>query len=183
MPGLATALDTAPTLRSDAQAACSPLRAMADTMVQIGRQLQAGLAAADSAALRAGAQRLQGQLFLSASQLLPLWRDLGHDHAVVDQAEVRLDQLRHLVDMVLQHGADDTLLLARSAVLVQELQQHQRRQQALLRALCAVLAPADLQALAALWQAESRRLQQGWQRGAAPAMDNEDADPVGQPAR
>lgn len=136
-----------------------------------------------AAAWQAALQRLQVHLHLVASQLLPLWRDRCVDGGAVDRAEVRLAQLRRLVDETLAAGPDDPLAPARCAVLLEGLQQQRVRTVVLLRALDAV-APADmLAALADLWAGEGQRLRTLLDQGQSAGFENEDADPVGRPPR
>lgn len=128
-------------------------------------------------------QQLKVHLFLTASQLLPLWRDLCRDTRPVDSAEFRLARLDALTDEALRTGADDPMTQARHAVLAEDLRQHHDRYSAVLRALETVVEDDSLLLLTDLWGHESERLRHAQRQGLPLRMDNEDADPVGQPPR
>jgi hypothetical protein len=157
------------------------LRVVGAQVAQLIRQLQAGLACADRTGLQRTAHQVRNHLFLCASQLIPAWRGLSTDSAELDQVEVRLDQLRHLVDTVLARGPDDVMQAARCAVLCDEMNRHRIRIAWPLQALDKALDAAALQALGMVWIAESERLELARRQGRVPDMDNEDADPVGLP--
>ncbi|MDT7835093.1 hypothetical protein [Aquabacterium sp. OR-4] len=126
---------------------------------------------------------LSVHLFLTASQLLPLWRELCADTRSVDRAEVRLELLRGLTEQALGAGEHDPMADARCAVLAEELQRHQLRNTVLLRALDAAADADRLRALVAVWLHEGERLRRAQRRGQPVVMDNEDADPVGHAPR
>jgi hypothetical protein len=132
------------------------------------------------ASVRRTLQHLQVHLFLTASQLLPVWRDMCVDAAAVDRADVRLGLLRQLTDQTLAAGEGDGLTDARCEVLAQELARHLQHTMALLRAMHAVVDRDSLWALAEVWASEGQRLRRAQRLGLALEMDNEDADPVGQ---
>lgn len=162
-----------------------PLARLARELDALGRRV-ASLAhggSDDGPAWRDALVRLQVHLFLTASQLLPMWRDMSHDSRPVDAADERLTRLAALVDAALDAGTLARLADDRRALLVALLQKHQLHGMALLRALDAVAEPDGLRALAEVWTVEGRRLRQARREGRPVVMDNEDADPVGNPPR
>lgn len=188
MPVLATVDASSRVASDEASDAARPLALVEAELAALCRRLGDPPAGADAPsvpgpALQHTLQQLQVHLFLTASQLLPVWRDLCRDTRVIDQVEVRLDQLRALTDQTLDAGADDVKRQARCAVLAEGLQRHRVRSVVLLRALDAVVKPDGLRALADVWVQESARLLCAQRQGDPLAMDNEDADPVGRPAR
>lgn len=126
---------------------------------------------------------LRMHLFLTASRVWPLWRDLCTDSRAVDQAEVRLGQLRGLVDEMLAAGADSPLLEARLAVVAEGLARHGACLLPLLRALQHVVDTATLDELGAVWADEQAAGRAALARGEPLVLDNEDADPVGPACR
>lgn len=191
-PVVTTAATAAPTARASpgqpdpragSRAGLRPLGAVEDELLALHRRV-GSLQACTGPLLplrRQTLQRLQVHLFLTASQLLPMWRALCRDASAVDRAEMRLAQLRTLAEQALAADADDALDEARCAVLAEEVQRHLMRTVALLRALDAVAEPDGLHALAGVWAHEGERLRQALRLGLPAAMDNEDADPVGTP--
>lgn len=137
--------------------------------------------------------KLRIHLFLTASRLLPMWRDLCDDARDVDRTEVQLGQLRALLNHALQAGPEAPLAEAYVAVLADELRRQQQRTVVLLRAMQAVVASDRLHALGVQWASEREQMlgasaeaiaaavAQGQPADALPAVDfdNEDADPVG----
>lgn len=171
--------------RPGAPAHRPPLARLARELDALGRRV-ASLAQGgsdDNPAWRDALGRLQVHLFLTASQLLPMWRDMSHDRRPVDAADERLARLAALVDAALVAGAMARFAADRRALLVALLQKHQLHSMALLRALDAVAEPDGLRALAEVWTVEGRRLRQARREGQPVVMDNEDADPVGGPPR
>lgn len=162
-----------------------PLARMARELDALGRRVTslAHGASSDAPAWRDGLRRLQVHLFLTASQLLPLWRDMCHDCGPVDAAQARLNRLTALVDAAMEAGSAARFPDERRALLVNLLQKHQLHGMALLRALDAVADRDGLRALADVWTVEGRRLRQAGRTGQPVVMDNEDADPVGAPPR
>lgn len=162
-----------------------PLDAMVRELTALSQRM-AALQQSTRPALRAWRQTLQQvrvQLFLTASQLLPLWRDMCRDTRAVDCAELRLAQLSALTDAALQADEGDPMADARRAVLTEDLRQHRERCTALMRALEAVVERDSLLALADVWAHERERMHRAQRLGRPLAMDNEDADPVGAPPR
>ena len=180
---LAHAIDAARHRRPQNVPGLGVLQHVADELSPLRCALLAGLAIGDARALLTVAQALQAHLFLNASRLLPLWRDRCRRPDAVDLAEVQLAQSRALVDQLLARGEADPLLLARCAVLADELQRLAPVSQGMLMALGGTLDGSAQRDLAAEWRSETRRLQRSWQAGERPILDNEDADPVGQPPR
>lgn len=190
-----------PDVRSRTGRASPPAHAMADVASHACRRAPLALIEQDLTALRRGVarltagdgvtapawravlQRVQMHLFLTASQLLPLWRDMCRDSRCVDRAEVRLALLNDLTTQTLDAGADDPLTEARLDLLLEALEEEQLRTAALLRALDAIVEPDALHALVRVWTDEGQRLATAQRQGLPVVMDNEDADPVGAPPR
>lgn len=143
--------------------------------------LQMSVVGRASHAWRQTLHEIDVHLYLTASQLMPVWRDMCADARKVDRMEVRLYQLRALTRQILDAGADDVMAEARCAVLAEELQQHRARVTVLLRALDAVADHEALHALSDVWLSEAARLNCAQRQGQTVVMDNEDADPVGRP--
>lgn len=171
---LGWAVDTHPVLL----AIEAEYQALRDSLSGLRVRLATGVAA-DESSFERHLNALRTHLFLTLSQLWPMWRGLCVNGRRVDQTEVKLAQLCRLVDHVLDSGLEGPMTEASLAVVEEDLNRHGECLLPLLRALHYLADRGSLDQLLSIWVAEQAAVHSTLARGERPVFDNESGDPVG----